>query len=337
MEFIDKYLGIDIRKGGLLHQHIHGIDMLAPSGKTLVVPEGPGPYYSMVSPRYHFDHLLHQHAVRSGARFEVMDVDGPLYSQDGRQVVGIVQRNGKTLVEHEARVVIAADGVSSAVARSVRGRVADPHETALAIRAYGRLKRPLQRDPVVYFKYLLELVPGYAWVFPTAPDQVNVGVGLFDQVIYKRRGKTLKQLLNEFVASMERDLPIEIDTSTLKSWPIPIWVTRESRVVKGVYLVGDAGRFVDALTGGGIYPAMITGQLAAQAAIRQLAGMPATEAAAYYDAQWQGSIGRSLSRLLLVQRWVGSKPRVFNAIFALANAVPPLRFRLLNGLAGQHA
>jgi flavin-dependent dehydrogenase len=114
-------------------------------------------------------------------------------------------------------------------------------------------------------------------------------------------------------------------------------VTRESRVVKGVYLVGDAGRFVDALTGGGIYPAMITGQLAAQAAIRQLAGMPATEAAAYYDAQWQGSIGRSLSRLLLVQRWVGSKPRVFNAIFALANAVPPLRFRLLNGLAGQHA
>lgn len=337
MEMLIKELGIDIQKAGLKYQQIYGIDMVAPSGSTLLVREKPSAYYSMVSPRYHFDNMLHQYALSKGAHFEVMDVDAPLYSKDGNQVIGIVQRQGKTLIEHEARIVIAADGVSSAVTRSLRGRVADPAETAVAIRAYARLKRPLRPDPTVYFKYLLDLVPGYAWIFPTARDQVNVGLGLFDQEMYKRRGKSLKELLNEFSDAIQNEFPLEIEPGTLKSWPIPVWTSQDSRVVKGVYLVGDAGRFVDALTGGGIYPAMVTGQLAGQAASRQLEGMHPADAAAMYDAGWRKGIGKSLQRLLWVQHWIGSKPSVFNAIFNVANAVPPLRSTLLTGLAGQHS
>jgi flavin-dependent dehydrogenase len=310
--------------------------MVAPSGKSILVRGKPSNHYSMVSPRYHFDHMLHEHALRKGAKFEVMDVDAPLYSPDSKKVVGIVQRKGKEFIEHEARVVIAADGVSSPIARSVRGRVSDPVETAVAIRAYARLKRPLPSDPSVYFKYLLELTPGYAWIFPTAGNEVNIGLGLFDQEAYKRLGKNLKQLLQEFAAEIQSEFPVEIDSTTVKSWPIPVWMNKESRVVKNAYLVGDAGRFVDALTGGGIFPAMVTGQLAAQSAIRLLGGASEQAAADAYDEAWRNGIGRSLQKLLLVQRWIGSKPSIFNAIFGIANAIPPIRSTLLTGLAGQH-
>ncbi|MBX3062503.1 MAG: geranylgeranyl reductase family protein [Anaerolineae bacterium] len=336
-EMLDKDLGIDPKKAGLKHQQIYGISMVAPSGKSLLVQGKPSQHYSMVSPRYHFDQMLHEHALKKGAKFEVMDIDAPLYSPDGSKVIGVVQRKGKELIEHETRVVIAADGVSSSIARSLRGRVSDPVETAVAIRAYAKLKRPLSSDPTVYFKYLLQLTPGYAWIFPTAPNEVNVGLGLFDQEIYKKRGKNLKQLLNEFKDEMESEYPMEIDADTLKSWPIPVWMNRESRVVKGAYLVGDAGRFVDALTGGGIFPAMITGQLAARSAIQILDGGNEQAAASAYDEGWRNGIGRSLNRLLMVQKWIGSKPPVFNAIFGVANAIPPIRSALLTGLAGQHS
>jgi len=162
-------------------------------------------------------------------------------------------------------------------------------------------------------------------------------LGLFDQDVYKQRGKSLKELLNEFTEAMQFEFPLEIESGTLKSWPIPVWTNDDSRVVKGIYLVGDAGRFVDALTGGGIYPAMVTGQLAGRAAIHQLDEMHPADAAAMYDAGWRKGIGRSLQRLLLVQRWIGSKPPIFNTIFQVANALPPLRNTILTGLAGQHS
>jgi geranylgeranyl reductase family protein len=334
-------LGIDIKHYGLKHQQIYGIDLVAPSGMPLEVREKPKAHYSMVAPRYYFDNMLHQHAVESGATFEVMEVDVPLFDgaahagnganeslpDPSRKVVGIVQRKGKERIEHEAKVVIAADGAASPLTRAVRGRVSDTQETAVAIRAYGRLTRPLTKIPVVYFKYLLSLVPGYGWVFPTSADTINVGLGLFDQEKFKKDGKNLKELLSEFLHNKE----------TVKTWPIPVWMTNESRVINGMYLVGDAGRFVDALTGGGIYPAMITGQLAGQAGLKQLDGTSLAEAAHFYDEGWRGGIGRSLSKLLLVQRWIGSKPAVFNGIFRVANALPPLRGYLLQSLAGQHA
>ena len=328
--------GIDPDRAGLVAQRIYGINMVAPSGRSLVIRERPSPTYSMVSPRLHFDAMLHQHALKQGAHFELMEVDGPLLNKDGL-TCGVIERKGKTTIEHEARVVIAADGASSALARAVRGRVSEPRETALAIRAYATLHRPLPDDPMVYFKYLPELVPGYAWLFPTGKDTVNIGLGLFDQQAYKRLGKSLRQLLDEFTATLQAEYGITVDPHTVKSWPIPVWTNKESRVCRGTFLVGDAGRFVDALTGGGILPAMATGQLAGQAALQIVGGVAPTEAAATYDQAWRNGIGRSLQRLALVQRWIGSQPPVFNGLFRLADALPMVRSRLLSGLAGQHA
>src|ERR1043166_4649859 len=129
--------------------------------------------------RFSFDNMLHQHALKSGAKFEVMHVQGPLYDASGERVIGVVEREGKTTVEHEAKVVIAADGASSAMARAMNSRIARPETTAIAIRAYGKLKRPI--PDCVYFYFLKSLLPGYAWVFPIANGYANIGVYLDHQ------------------------------------------------------------------------------------------------------------------------------------------------------------
>jgi geranylgeranyl reductase family protein len=338
MRLMINQLGIDPGKTGLKYQRIYGLSIGAPSGRALIVEERGRAQFSMASPRLDFDMFLHEHAVRAGATFEVMNVEGPLLvktAKGGERIAGIIERRGKETIEHEARVVIAADGAASPVARGVRGRVADPAETAIAIRAYGRLTRPMPF--YVYFKYKLNLVPGYAWIFPVAEDRANIGLGLFDQGAYKRRGQSLKLLLDQFIQELQAEYPLEVEPDSIKSWPLPLWVSSESRVVKGAYLVGDAGRFIDALSGGGIYPAMVTGQLAAQSAIHELEGMDSVEAAALYDVGWRNGIARKLRKAKLVQDYIASQPRVFNMLFSLATIHPTIKRTLLTSLAGEHS
>ncbi|MCB9450419.1 MAG: geranylgeranyl reductase family protein [Anaerolineaceae bacterium] len=333
-------LDIKVNSRAFQHQRIEGIYLQSYSGRSLVIPERPSNMYSMVAPRLNFDYFLHQHALACGVRFEVMDVVEPLLENgsDGsdKHVVGIIERRGTQRVEHEARVVIAADGASSVIVRGLRGRVASPEETAVAIRAYGTPRTPAI-EPLVRFYYLRHLTPGYGWIFPAGESRVNVGLGLFDQAVYKAGRKDLKTLLAEFLDSVSSEFSIELDAQTVKSWPIPVWTTMESRVVNGAYLVGDAGRFADALTGGGIFPAIVTGHLAAIAVDRHLHGASLSDATRLYDESWRQGLGRSLKRLLTVRDTVIARPRVFDGVMLAGTTLPFTKKLLLSNLAGQHA
>src|SRR5690348_3828302 len=71
-------LGIDIRKDGLEFQRIRSLSLTGPAGQTLMTHEAREEAFSMTSRRFSFDNVLHQHALKSGAKFEVMHVQGPL-------------------------------------------------------------------------------------------------------------------------------------------------------------------------------------------------------------------------------------------------------------------
>lgn len=325
------HLHIDLRS--FPHYRIAAINITAPDGQALKVRQADGAYYSFTAPRYHFDAVLHQHAVCAGAHFEVMHIEAPLISASG-QVVGVVERRGQSRIEHEARVVIGADGASSAVARGLRGRVAEPNETAIAIRAYGTVSKPLEH--CIYMIFQKYLLPGYGWVFPVGEHRVNVGVGLLNQSMYHQKRERLQTLLDRFLVDIRPKFPIQVEAETTKSWPIPCWFTAESRVVKGAYLVGDAGRNADPLTGGGVYPAMLTGLLAAEAAGGILDGTDPTEAAQTFNRGCNRLINRDLLKSLYMRRFITSHSGVFNGLMDAATIIPPLRKTFLGGLAGQH-
>lgn len=342
LDFIADHLDFDTQSLLAIAQTTRNLTFEAPSGTQLSVVIPPDRHDTICMPRFEFDQLLHQHALKQGAAFEVMQVARPLYEVDQQtgtqRVVGVVERRGQTTIEHEARVVIAADGASSAIAASVRTEKPDRSAVALGIRAYARTKQPLPDAPSAYFFYLQHLVPGYAWIFPIGRHRVNVGVAVFDQAIYKAKGQNLQLLLQHFIEHDGAAYGLEVEPDTIHSWPIPFWTGLESRVAAGAYLVGDAGSFVDPLTGGGIHTAIVTGHLAACSVIELLDGnKTAPEAALAFDATWRGGVGQNLKRYAQVQKYVGSKPRVFNSIVGLAKLLPPIRYALLNAMAGEHA
>jgi flavin-dependent dehydrogenase len=95
-------------------------------------------------------------------------------------------------------VVVGADGVTSPIARALRpesNQHVDMHR-AVALRAYIE---DLEEYPgEVEFYLYKDILPGYAWIFPTGPNQANIGLGMrLDH--FRQRKENLKTLLQQFL------------------------------------------------------------------------------------------------------------------------------------------
>jgi flavin-dependent dehydrogenase len=113
---------------------------------------------------------------------------------------------------------------------------------------------------------------------------------------------------------------------------LPFWNDWQPRNAKGVLFVGDAGSFINAITGGGIYPAMMTGMYAAQHMLDMLDN---TNCYPAYDVAWHPEIGISLRNARLIQKYIAPSAFWFNAILAITT-FPPIKPTLLRALSGEH-
>lgn len=79
----------------------------------------------------------------------------------------------------------------------------------------------------------------------------------------------------------------------LKSWQIPLFSFDTQRVFPGAILVGDAGNFVNQITGDGIYEALFTGKAAATTVIRALEqGKISVAILSIFDNLWRNQLGK---------------------------------------------
>lgn len=273
-----------------------------------------------IAPRLRFDELLRSHALASGASFQVAQARAPVI--ENGCVVGVRADVGGVEREIRARIVIGADGATSAIARGLLPEKPPEAHRAVAIRAYLDDFDSLPRT--IEFHFGARFAPGYAWVFPIGERLANVGV-IVRTDRFKRRGVPIEALLREFIEGADlrvRGARFE-SLRDVATWQLPLAArVRVPRAFDGALLAGDAARLVDALTGEGIHNAVVSGKLAGEAADRALASGDVSRAAlsADYENRLEAEVARLVRRSYRCQKYITAYPSVLEAMFVLAGA-----------------
>jgi geranylgeranyl reductase family protein len=288
---------------------VNKVHFESPSG-FVVDYQSPDPLYLMIR-RCEFDNLLF-----SLARPRVETVTGL-----ARKV--IVHRDYVTVStdthEYRSRMIIGCDGANSVVARAAGIRTGSV-QTSYAIDMMEETPREelstAERDRM-YIYYRIRSHYGYGYVFPKT-DHLNVGVGFkLDYYLANLRGEHYSHH-RSFVEDLKskRVLAGQSNRDNFRAFPLPISGPLARTHGDRVLLAGDAGGFVNALTAEGIYYAMVSGELAARAAVQgQLNG---------YERAWKQEIGDELAHSVRLQKLLLDDPTRIDRIVRAASRHAPL-------------
>lgn len=167
-----------------------------------------------------------------------------------------------------APLLIGADGDRSIVKKTFAPRENDPYHYGVALRAYYKGIKDLHPKNFMEF-YLLDVIPGYLWIFPLPNGEANVGIGTLTAVFDEAKEKinlrdTMLKLFAEHPLFRERFAGAELQGRVL-GWGLPMASKPNKLCGKGWMLLGDAASLIDPVSGEGIGNAMYTGWLAAEA------------------------------------------------------------------------
>ncbi|MCX8003445.1 MAG: geranylgeranyl diphosphate reductase [Burkholderiaceae bacterium] len=245
----------------LLVARIDSARIVAPSQRRVDMAIGNG-FVGMVD-RGEFDEWLRARAAAAGAERRDATFRALSRAGDGAAVVRFTEAGG---TDHEvrARAVIGADGARSAVAEQALGPQAQPP----CVFAYHEIVRsPAQStdgfDPrrcdVVYDG---RISPDfYGWIFPHGPV-TSVGAGT------ARKGFSVRGAVAALRAAAGM---ADAEIVRREGAPIPLQPRRVWDNGRDVVLAGDAAGVVAPASGEGIYYAMVSGRLAAEAVDELLA------------------------------------------------------------------
>ncbi len=308
---------------------IRKVRMEGPAGASVLV-RADQPFYLTLR-RIDFDAALLGHARAAGAEVA-----------EGVRVVALARSAGRVTLRavdgrtFTAQLVIAADGVNSVVAREA-GLSHGFSDGTLAVNTMEETAPDelAVADPdTMYVAYGYKGYPGYGYVFPKR-DCVDTGVGfLLDFFRRELRGAPYGHHARFVAEAVARGVVRgRSNPANFKAYRLPLGGPLPRTVADRVLVAGDAGGFVNAYTGEGIYYAMVTGEHAGATAAEALArGDGAVAGLAAYERRWGDEIGRELADSLRIQRRLFARPALADAVIRAA-AVDPKLCRLLARVA----
>ena len=292
---------------------IDELDMYSPSGKHLHMKlEEPFAVYSRIA----FDTFLRERAREAGAVVIADKVSGRGFKRDGDRWIVTSQRGA----EFTSKFLVGADGANSAIAKKLAGPL-PPAEMEVA---FGyRAPLPESTDAATVVAFLPKWV-GYAWAFPRI-DHVSFGIATTQDAFDH---DALDNLLWEFMVSYYESVRTASGSDGIKMrlWKkseepdedsqtdslryelkqsaeryaarIPglmprTWDTRKA-CGDGWALLGDAAGFADPVTGEGIYYALRSAELFADAFLKQRPEK--------YETLWRKDFGSELKRASQMRR-----------------------------------
>jgi geranylgeranyl reductase family protein len=216
--------------------------------------EHGAPPHGRIVPRHVLDTQLLEQAAQASAIVRQDCAAESLAREDG--LVRLKVRQGERIHELAAPMVAGADGTESIVARSFTERRADRRYMGLSQRAYVEDVNTAVGEATVWFDD--DLYPGYGWLFPMPDGRANVGVGILAETC-QRQDLSVPNAFALFLRKLKLRHP-GCAAMRLASRPLGGAVKTYGGIDRnhfdGGLLIGDAGSFVDPMTGEGITQGM---------------------------------------------------------------------------------
>jgi flavin-dependent dehydrogenase len=245
-------------------------------------------------------------------------------------------RVGTDSHEYRARMIIGCDGANSLVARASglrTGSVQSDYAIDMMEETPQQELNAAERDRMYIF-YRIRSHYGYGYVFPKS-SHLNVGVGFkLDYYLSNLRGEHYShhQAFVEDLKSKQL-LTGQSNRANFRAFPLPISGPLSRTFADRVLLAGDAGGFVNALTAEGIYYAMVSGDLAARAALDAIRQSKFESAQLRgYESAWKREIGDELAHSVRLQKPLLADPARIDRIVRAAS-----RHAVLAGLLARYA
>ena len=263
------------------------------------------PFVAMVL-REKFDMGLVQLAIDGGTEFI-----------DGRAVkdVKISKEKAKIILddktEIDSEIVVGADGVWSVVAKKTGLSPPKKYLGFCILNEYDvgedTINNYFGEEKTCHIHLKFQGIIGYGWVFPKK-QHINIGIGKFSPDA--RISKTKMDLLTIYrnyikVLKRTKIIPKNLEIGRCKGGSLhfgPLEKTYADRAL----LCGDAGGFLNPLTGEGIYYAMSSGEIAAGVIIKALeVGDTSENFLSKYQENWKKDFGKDIESLHGSARKIG--------------------------------
>ncbi len=282
------------------------------------------PAHGRVIPRKRLDEWLVDAARSAGAvLLEGHRLTG--YGIDAQSATANTECAGRTR-QIRARLIIGADGSNSLVARLLRGYPPPDSDRIVAVRAYYAGVTAPSNQADLYFT--ADSFPGYYWLFPSAPDTANVGIGMISKTL--PAGKPgLKKLILQLIetdAALKQRLHNAQAATKIIGWPLTTYNHRLPIAGDRAMLVGDAAGLINPLNGEGIQYALLSGRWAAELATSRLAADNLTrQALAPYAAQVEKELRYDMALSGLIVQLI--RNRILNPVWLRALEIIAARAR----------
>ena len=258
-----KWLGIEPDPQWAV-QRINGGTIISPDKTRLTLDETILPEKGYIVERKVFDKYMAMDAARAGAQIMVKTLAKSILKDDsdGSSIIVDCEQMGE-IIEIKAKIVIAADGPESKVAKAFGINSTTKPQDMMAGVQYEMVGVNCERMDLIELHLGAFANGGYAWVFPKGEDIANVGIG-----IPGNSKRSAIEYLNEFIESYP---PLnDAKAVELNVGGDPIGGMIDQIYDDNLLVCGDAAGQVDPITGGGIILGMLGGMTAGKVAAKAI-------------------------------------------------------------------
>jgi len=219
------------------------------------------PPTDVVINRFEFENFLAEEIKKKGGKIVTQTVADEFLRRGKEVIIGVLNKGNRYYIK--TKILILSEGVEAYLSRKIPFDVfLRPKDFASC---YGGIVDNIKvpNPNRIYIIRDRRLYPGYFWVFPHSYNSANIGLGVLGT-----DGKSAKKLFKTLVSEIEwlKQGKIQEEIVGCISVSKPV----EKPYADNVLLTGGAARFVNSVSGEGIYQAIFSGKKAAEVAYTAL-------------------------------------------------------------------